>query len=111
METCASPGLHEYTNARCNIYTELDLRLITINASLLFVSSPPSFPNVPPSDNSAMVDLKEEGFVGSVDVKFEAPGVRYFICQIPGHCSANQKLRVTVTESSVKKPGPVKNPP
>lgn len=55
-------------------------------------------------DNSAMVDLKEEGFVGSVDVKFEAPGVRYFICQITGHCSANQKLRVTVKAAESSPP-------
>ena len=43
-----------------------------------------------------MIDLNEAGFVGSVDVQFEAPGVRYFVCQITGHCSGNQKLQVNV---------------
>ncbi|EER95728.1 uclacyanin 1 [Sorghum bicolor] len=43
----------------------------------------------------------------SATVKLSAPGKRYFICSVPGHCAAGMKLEVTVTApapSSKSKP-------
>ncbi|KAF0931472.1 hypothetical protein E2562_004595 [Oryza meyeriana var. granulata] len=33
---------------------------------------------------------------GSTTVKLDAPGKRYFICGVPGHCAAGMKLEVAV---------------
>lgn len=33
---------------------------------------------------------------GSTNVTLKAPGTRYFICNIPGHCTIGMKIAVTV---------------
>ncbi|KAL5199169.1 hypothetical protein ABZP36_002681 [Zizania latifolia] len=39
---------------------------------------------------------------GSTTVKLSAPGKRYFICGVPGHCAAGMKLEVTVSADATK---------
>nr|ACG27122.1 uclacyanin-2 precursor [Zea mays] len=46
---------------------------------------------------------------GSASVKLSAPGKRYFICSVPGHCAAGMKLEVTVAAAAVTAaPAPAK---
>ncbi|CAD6221778.1 unnamed protein product [Miscanthus lutarioriparius] len=45
---------------------------------------------------------------GSATVKLSAPGKRYFICSIPGHCAAGMKLEVTVAAAAATAPAPAK---
>ncbi|KAG0541299.1 hypothetical protein BDA96_02G004200 [Sorghum bicolor] len=42
----------------------------------------------------------------SATVKLSAPGKRYFICSVPGHCAAGMKLEVTVAAAAVTAPAP-----
>ncbi|TVU09904.1 hypothetical protein EJB05_43403 [Eragrostis curvula] len=42
---------------------------------------------------------------GSTNVTLTAPGTRYFICNIPGHCTIGMKIAVTV-EGGVPPPSP-----
>ena len=37
---------------------------------------------------------------GSINITLTAPGTRYFICNIPGHCTAGMRLAVTVDAGS-----------
>ncbi|OEL37438.1 hypothetical protein BAE44_0001543 [Dichanthelium oligosanthes] len=46
---------------------------------------------------------------GSATVKLTAPGKRYFICSVPGHCAAGMKLEVTVAAAAVTAPAPAKS--
>jgi hypothetical protein len=54
---------------------------------------------------------------GATTVPLKTPGSHYFICRIPGHCSAGMKLSVTVGGSSTPAPvtltgsSPNTNPP
>jgi hypothetical protein len=41
---------------------------------------------------------------GATTVPLKTPGSHYFICSIPGHCSAGMKLSVTVGGSSTPAP-------
>ncbi|KAL6647627.1 hypothetical protein ACP70R_015064 [Stipagrostis hirtigluma subsp. patula] len=41
---------------------------------------------------------------GATTVKLNAPGKRYFICSVPGHCAAGMKLEVTVTTAAAAAP-------
>ncbi|KAJ1287338.1 hypothetical protein BS78_02G002400 [Paspalum vaginatum] len=43
---------------------------------------------------------------GATTVKLTAPGKRYFICSVPGHCAAGMKLEVTVAAAAVTAPAP-----
>ncbi|RLM85965.1 mavicyanin-like [Panicum miliaceum] len=45
---------------------------------------------------------------GATIVKLAAPGKRYFICSVPGHCAAGMKLEVTVAAAAVTAPAPGK---
>ncbi|RLN34296.1 umecyanin-like [Panicum miliaceum] len=45
---------------------------------------------------------------GSASIKLTAPGRRYFICSVPGHCAAGMKLEVTVAAAAVTAPAPGK---
>ncbi|RLM87264.1 umecyanin-like [Panicum miliaceum] len=45
---------------------------------------------------------------GSAAVKLTAPGKRYFICSVTGHCAAGMKLEVTVAAAAVTAPAPGK---
>ncbi|XP_072951978.1 uclacyanin 1-like [Typha angustifolia] len=47
---------------------------------------------------------------GSTTVKLAAPGKRYFICGVPGHCAAGMKLEVDVVSTAVATP-PAASPP
>ncbi|CAM0151669.1 unnamed protein product [Urochloa decumbens] len=48
---------------------------------------------------------------GATTVKLAAPGKRYFICSVPGHCAAGMKLEVTVAAAAVTAPAPAKSKP
>ena len=48
---------------------------------------------------------------GSAAVKLTAPGERYFICSVPGHCAAGMKLEVTVAAAAVTAPAPAAGKP
>ena len=48
---------------------------------------------------------------GSAAVKLTAPGKRYFICSVPGHCAAGMKLEVTVAAAAVTAPAPAAGKP
>ncbi|CAN6222113.1 unnamed protein product [Urochloa humidicola] len=48
---------------------------------------------------------------GATSIKLTAPGKRYFICSIPGHCAAGMKLEVTVAAAAVTAPAPAKTKP
>jgi hypothetical protein len=56
---------------------------------------------------------------GATTMQLKTPGSHYFICGIPGHCSAGMKLSVTVGSSSTPAPttptppatSPTINPP
>ena len=41
---------------------------------------------------------------GSAAVKLTAPGKRYFICSVTGHCASGMKLEVTVAVAAVTAP-------
>jgi len=43
-----------------------------------------------------------QGQVGSIDVTFAETGNFYFVCQIPGHCLAHQKLKVSVYAAPIE---------
>ncbi|KAJ8459075.1 hypothetical protein OPV22_032001 [Ensete ventricosum] len=43
---------------------------------------------------------------GSTAIKLSAPGKRYFICGVPGHCAAGMKLEVDVISTAVGAPPP-----
>lgn len=45
---------------------------------------------------------------GSAAVKLTAPGKRYFICSVTGHCASGMKLEVTVAAAAVTAPAPGK---
>ncbi|CAD6224587.1 unnamed protein product [Miscanthus lutarioriparius] len=42
---------------------------------------------------------------GSTNITLTAPGTRYFICNIPGHCTAGMRLAVTVAAGGGLPPG------
>ena len=42
---------------------------------------------------------------GSINITLTAPGTRYFICNIPGHCTAGMRLAVTVAAGGGSPPG------
>ncbi|KAL6647625.1 hypothetical protein ACP70R_015062 [Stipagrostis hirtigluma subsp. patula] len=48
---------------------------------------------------------------GATKVTLTAPGKRYFICAVPGHCAAGMKLEVTVAAAAVTAPAPGKSKP
>ncbi|RCU61444.1 hypothetical protein SEVIR_2G000900v4 [Setaria viridis] len=48
---------------------------------------------------------------GATTVKLAAPGKRYFICSVPGHCAAGMKIEVTVAAAAVTAPAPAKSKP
>ncbi|RLN32916.1 mavicyanin-like [Panicum miliaceum] len=48
---------------------------------------------------------------GATTVKLAAPGKRYFICSVPGHCAAGMKLEVTVAAAAVTAPAPARSKP
>ncbi|CAN6209091.1 unnamed protein product [Urochloa humidicola] len=48
---------------------------------------------------------------GATTVKLAAPGKRYFICSVPGHCAAGMKLEVTVAAASAPAPAAGKPKP
>ncbi|XP_065025620.1 uclacyanin 1-like [Musa acuminata AAA Group] len=43
---------------------------------------------------------------GNTAIKLSAPGKRYFICGVPGHCAAGMKLDVDVISTAVGAPPP-----
>ncbi|KAJ3696031.1 hypothetical protein LUZ60_001408 [Juncus effusus] len=43
---------------------------------------------------------------GSTTIKLTKPGKRYFICSVPGHCSAGMKLEVDVSSALAPSPAP-----
>ncbi|CAL9135878.1 unnamed protein product [Musa textilis] len=43
---------------------------------------------------------------GNTAIKLSAPGQRYFICGVPGHCAAGMKLEVDVISTAVGAPPP-----
>ncbi|KAL6647626.1 hypothetical protein ACP70R_015063 [Stipagrostis hirtigluma subsp. patula] len=43
---------------------------------------------------------------GATKVTLTAPGKRYFICSVPGHCAAGMKLEVTVAAAAATAPAP-----
>ncbi|XP_039793063.1 uncharacterized protein LOC120659060 [Panicum virgatum] len=47
---------------------------------------------------------------GATTVKLTAPGKRYFICSVPGHCAAGMKLEVTVA-APAPAPAPARSKP
>ncbi|CAM0151668.1 unnamed protein product [Urochloa decumbens] len=48
---------------------------------------------------------------GATSIKLAAPGKRYFICSIPGHCAAGMKLEVTVAAAAAPAPAAGKPKP
>ncbi|KAL6880363.1 hypothetical protein ACP4OV_011928 [Aristida adscensionis] len=52
---------------------------------------------------------------GAATVRLAAPGTRYFICSVPGHCAAGMKLEVTVAAApapaATSKPAPASEAP
>ncbi|CAL5034238.1 unnamed protein product [Urochloa decumbens] len=48
---------------------------------------------------------------GATSIKFAAPGKRYFICSVPGHCTAGMKLEVTVAAAAAPAPAAGKPKP
>ncbi|KAJ1287339.1 hypothetical protein BS78_02G002500 [Paspalum vaginatum] len=47
---------------------------------------------------------------GATTVKLTAPGKRYFICSVPGHCAAGMKLEVTVVAAATVVTAPAPAP-
>lgn len=48
---------------------------------------------------------------GSTTAKLTTPGTHYFICGVPGHCSAGMKLEVSVAAAAASAPAPTKTKP
>ena len=50
-------------------------------------------------------DALSDDSSGWTVVTLTAPGTRYFICNIPGHCTAGMRLAVTVATGAGSPPG------